>query len=595
MVVLSRWKWTLLVLLATTILLSLSITIKTSPSSSYAKKDTIEGFGVRRPSFSMKPLQGMIRSAMVGSPAVQAAIEKVEAERATAAASATTSGVPAEGDAEGKAIYQATLARERREAEQRAEVRDRKLASMRESGSTRGEKATTESTQEGEEEDEHVTYVDDVYRHEKTKVQISDNAEFSEEARFSENVRIGALNFEKPSESVDAVNIGNDDVNMIVDRPTTFADTVDVKTDRVVLHGNTVINGDLSIQGDLVVNTESGICLDEGNCLNIHDVQTLKTSEEYALKSNLLKSACISKEGVRKMDIDVDQFDNVPLDDDMVCIQKQHTTPLINKWITSIESVNDDNIIPLSAGAGEEDNTNTFVGCSKNDVQMVTKYEYNGRMYDDFERARSDAVRDLCDDEYESCKRDPISIPTVNRMTNLRVSPGCDFEDVTTQVGTSATVVCPNTSQCSRECQGAFFSGYCFLPDKIGLATNMPRNVEINVSGSGLFIEDDRDKNMKLDKSRKTFKVELVDASSRQYLIYLKNSRDYMSFAENSFIFSGTKNPVTIYWATQGIKRKGESELALIRNQNGWLSKRGDMDRFEITDRPKTIYNFKYN
>lgn len=380
------------------------------------------------------------------------------------------------------------------------------------------------------------------------------------------------------------------------------------------MKGNTKINGDLNLNGDLVVNSVNGRCfrmddeigseIDSGSkdgikttCLNKQDVEYLALSDQYSTKSRIMKSACMSKEGVHRMDVDVSKFDTVPLDDDMLCISKNQTSPVIDTWINSKEDTSNTNsMVTFDTG-----NTNTFefAGCSKNDIQFLKQYKYKGKYYNDVEEVRNMFLQDECEDEYESCKTSGTKVNLVTRIINTRASPQCNFQDIETSIHAdkSESVLCPSTDKCNRDCIGFFVKGKCFHfnpspnDDYKGMRKqNSHREMRVVSSDTGLYLEDNRDRSLSMKSSPKTLCLEYV--GNDDYMI-LDGDKKFLAFDESIHRLADNTNIVHIYFHDN--KHSSDSDLCIIKNSSGWLTEDGESESLLSTSQePITMWRFIY-
>ena len=400
------------------------------------------------------------------------------------------------------------------------------------------------------------------------------------------NIDINSLKIGDASITRDTTNsnliIGSSNIGVDINRNTIFdkpvlidedVDTLAVKEYAFVNGRTHLINEDFKLK-DRFCFFDSN----DTNCLLKDDVEYMYLASNYVNEAKVLMSACISKDGLQTSGSEV-EVKNIALDDNQLCISKDHTMPMLTTWANKRP---DEDTTTSSESVDEEAPSNV---CTKDDIEITKTYTYNGSDFTTSNQVRDTIEASVCTDIWNSCGTQK-DYNQVIRFKNKNESD-CDFEDVTTNLEDS-TYTCPDTQHCKSDCKEPnkkYFNRVCY--NKIGWKDGnrwnriFDKKVQIKKNGSETYINDDKDGTMKMFGGRKTFRVQFQNGFFR-----FEHYGDYLTRkSDDTWKIDKDVTSFDIYVSDQN-KYLFQAKNSDIMNQ--WLD--GDSNGLKLTTQPNAVW-----
>ena len=327
------------------------------------------------------------------------------------------------------------------------------------------------------------------------------------------SLKIGAVSINTDTNS--NLTIGSSNISIDINRNTIFSNPVlideDVDTlavkDYAFVNGRThLINEDFKIKNKFCFFDSN-----DNNCLLNDDVEYMYLASNYIDKAKVLMSACISKEGLQTSEAEA-KAKNIALDDNMYCISKDHTMPMLSTW--AMKTPDEDTT--QSESVDDEAPSNV---CTKDDIEITTTYTYNGSDFTTSKQVQDTIEANVCTDIWNSCGTQ-TNYNQVIRFENKNTSD-CDFDDVTTNLENS-TYTCPNTQHCRSDCKEPnkkYFNWECYQKyerNELTIKGVYEKSVRFkDPSNQSSFINLDQDNMLMLITKPKSFKIREVVGSMK--------------------------------------------------------------------------------
>ena len=334
------------------------------------------------------------------------------------------------------------------------------------------------------------------------------------------NIDINSLKIGDASITRDTTNsnliIGSSNIGVDINRNTIFdkpvlidedVDTLAVKEYAFVNGRTHLINEDFKLK-DRFCFFDSN----DNNCLLKDDVEYMYLASNYVNEAKVLMSACISKDGLQTSGQEV-EAKNIALDDNQLCISKDHTMPMLRTWASK---KHDEDTTTSSESVDEEAPSNV---CTKDDIEITKTYTYNGSDFTTYNQVRDTINANVCTDIWNSCVTQK-DYNQVIRFKNKNTSD-CDFEDVTTNLEDS-TYTCPDTQHCRSDCKEPnkkYFNWVCYNlygQNELTIQGVYEKSVRFkDPSNQSSFINLDGENMLMLITKPKSFKIRVEDGSMK--------------------------------------------------------------------------------
>ena len=334
------------------------------------------------------------------------------------------------------------------------------------------------------------------------------------------NIDINSLKIGDASITRDTTNsnliIGSSNIGVDINRNTIFnkpvlidedVDTLAVKEYAFVNGRTHLINEDFKLK-DRFCFFDSN----DTNCLLKDDVEYMYLASNYVNEAKVLMSACISKDGLQTSGSEVDAK-NIALDDNQLCISKDHTMPMLSTWASKTP---DEDTTTSSESVDEEAPSNV---CTKDDIEITQTYTYNGSDFTTYNQVEDIIEASVCTDIWNSCGTQK-DYNQVIRFKNKNTSD-CDFEDVTTNLEDS-TYTCLDTQHCKSDCKEPnkkYFNRVCYNlygQNDLTIKGVYEKSVRFkDPSNQSSFINLDGENMLMLITKPKSFKIRVVDGSMK--------------------------------------------------------------------------------
>ena len=399
------------------------------------------------------------------------------------------------------------------------------------------------------------------------------------------SLKIGAVSINTDTNS--NLTIGSSNISIDINRNTIFSNPVlideDVDTlavkDYAFVNGRThLINEDFKIKNKLCFFDSN-----DNNCLLNDDVEYMYLASNYIDKAKVLMSACISREGLQTSEAEA-EAKNIALDDDMYCVSKDHTMPMLSTW--AMKTPDEDTT--QSESVDEEAPSNV---CTKDDIEITTTYTYNGSDFTTSNQVEDTIQASVCTDIWNSCGTQRNYNQVIRFENKNKNESDCDFDDVTTNLENS-TYTCPDTQHCRSDCKEPnkkHFNRECYnkIFWKDGSQWNriFDKKVAIKKNGSETHINDDQGGTVKMLGGGKSFRVQFQNGFFRfeHYGNYLTRKSD------GAWRVDKEVTSFDIYVSNKN-KYLFQAKNSDIMNQ--WLD--GDGNGLKLTTQPNAVWEFLF-
>lgn len=406
------------------------------------------------------------------------------------------------------------------------------------------------------------------------------NATFDESLHVKNRLNIG----DYPVKRLDRnrIEMGDKDVDIDMNRATLFSQPTLLDSGSSAIKGNAFLDDITHINNDVLLEDDKKICFFNSNvenCLTMDDVQYMFMSSNYIDKSKALMTACISKDGLQNnLEKDTSTL-NIPLDDKMYCVGKESTYDVLDEWVKTSVGVQNSYIIP------ENDEGPSNI-CSKNDVNVFTKFKYFDTEYDTKEDTENAVSANICADVYNSCGNQGY-YESIIKHENKRISD-CSFEDVTTNAAWILSRPCPNTQYCNVNCKGSnrkFFNNICYSKVEWNDSTYngyLNKQIQIKLTGSNKYINDRRNNELDLLDTKKSFVLQYANGKFR---FKAKQGNRYIYYDGGKFILSNSISYFDLF-----VNGKFLIQITDYHHANKWLE--GSGENIRLSDNPITTFEF---
>ena len=349
--------------------------------------------------------------------------------------------------------------------------------------------------------------VDVLKSNNKNNITLLNNAEFDKSLDV-DKLRIGQFEV-LPMNTF--IEMGSNDIDIDIHKKTSFnyPTMIDTDTNSFNIRGYAYIDKTAHVYTDLTIDDSKGLCFynsNDINCLTRNDMDYMFMSSNYIDKSKILLSACISKDGLQNTK--TNNSKNIPLDDEMVCIEKRDTLLVLDDWVRLSSDIENTYSVPVTEIPSN--------ACKRDDIIISETYDINGVVY----RTKTEldsALNSTClTNPSTSCGRSTNYKKTLN-INNTNTSD-CDFNNVETTLG-NLRYICPTTTNlCSTGCTGSnkkWFQGVCYtmfgVDGKNSLTDLLDNDIHIKVPGGFVKHQGDQSNILKVDSKGHPYRINYID------------------------------------------------------------------------------------